>query len=239
MNLFYTPNITQPTTTLPEEESKHIIRVLRKQKGDIISFTDGQGYMYSCVIIDSNPKRCQIEILEKNAGDDKRDYRLHIAIAPTKNINRFEWFLEKSTEIGIDLITPLICYNSERRDIKPERQNKVITSAMKQSLKSFHPVLNNSSSFKDIINTPFDGEKFIAYIDNEVTLELGKAYSPGNNTLILIGPEGDFSRQEVDEAIKNGFVPVRLGKARLRTETAGIAACHTISLLNILGSSNS
>jgi len=232
MNLFYTPNITEPTTVLTEEESKHIIRVLRRIVGDIIFFTDGLGCIYKCEIIDANPKRCQIEILEKNIGDDKRDYDLHIAIAPTKNISRFEWFLEKSTEIGIDQITPLTCYNSERRDVKPERLNKVITSAMKQSLKSFHPVLSDKTSFKDIINITFEGEKFIAYIDNEVTLELGKAYSSGKDTLILIGPEGDFSRQEVDEAMAKGFIPVRLGKARLRTETAGVVACHTIALLN-------
>ncbi len=232
MNLFYTPNITEPTTVLPEEESKHIIRVLRRTVGDIIFFTDGLGYIYKCEIVDANPKKCTITILEKNVGEDKRDYKLYIAIAPTKNISRFEWFLEKSTEIGIDKITPLICYNSERRDVKPERLNKVITSAMKQSLKSFHPKLTDKTSFKDIIRIPFDGDKFIAYIDSEVTLELSKAYYSGKDTLILIGPEGDFSRQEVDEAIAKGFIPIRLGKARLRTETAGIVACHTIALLN-------
>ena len=232
MNLFYTPNIIEPTTVLPEKESKHIIKVLRSAKGDIVFFTDGLGYIYKCEIVDANPKKCTIEILEKNIGEDKRDYKLHIAIAPTKNISRFEWFLEKSTEIGIDQITPLICYNSERRDIKSERLNKVITSAMKQSLKSFHPVLKEKTSFKELINTPFDGEKYIAYIDSEVTLELGKAYSTGEDVLILIGPEGDFSRQEVDEAIAKGFTPVRLGKVRLRTETAGIVACHTVALLN-------
>ncbi|MFK5856443.1 MAG: 16S rRNA (uracil(1498)-N(3))-methyltransferase [Bacteroidota bacterium] len=232
MNLFYTPNIIEPITTLTEEESKHIIRVLRKSVGDMVFFTDGLGYNYKCIIIEGSPKKCTIEILEKKLGEDNRNYKLHIAIAPTKNIARYEWFLEKSTEIGIDTITPIICYNSERRDIKPERLNKVITSAMKQSLKSFHPILNDKTSFKTMIVTPFEGEKFIAYIDNEVTLELAKAHSPDKDTLILIGPEGDFSKQEVDEAKAAGFIPVRLGKSRLRTETAGIVACHTVALNN-------
>jgi len=233
MNLFYTPNIIEPSTTLPEEESKHIIRVLRKCEGDIGFFTDGLGYIYKCVIVDASPKKCVINILEKTIGDDKRNYKLHIAIAPTKNIARFEWFLEKSTEIGIDEVTPIICYHSERKDVKIHRLNKVITSAMKQSLKSNHPILNEKKSFKEMIAVPFEGEKFIAYIDAEVTLELSRAYSHDKNALILIGPEGDFSRQEVDDAIAVGFTPVRLGKSRLRTETAGIVACHTVSLVNM------
>ena len=235
MNLFYNKNIIEPTTILPEEESKHIIRVLRKSVGDIIFFTDGIGAIYKCEIVDTNPKKCSINIIEKNMGDDYRNYKLHIAIAPTKNINRFEWFLEKSTEIGIDNITPLICYNSERREIKTTRLQKVITSAMKQSLKSFRPVLTEKESFNSIINTPFDGEKYIAYIDNEVTLELSKAYLPNKNALILIGPEGDFSHQEVEKAIAMGFLPVKLGKSRLRTETAGIVACHTVAVINQMG----
>jgi 16S rRNA (uracil1498-N3)-methyltransferase len=188
--------------------------------------------MYKCVITDANPKKCVIKIIEKTIGTDKRNFELHIAIAPTKNINRFEWFLEKSTEIGIDIITPIICHHSERKDVKAARLNKVITAAMKQSLKSTHPVLVDKTSFKALINTQFEGEKFIAFIDSEVTLELGKAYTPSKNALVLIGPEGDFSRKEVDDAIAAGFIPVRLGKARLRTETAGIVACHTIVLMN-------
>ncbi len=233
MNLFYSPNISEPISTLSEEESKHIIRVLRKSIGDTIFFTDGIGFIYTCSIIDPNPKRCVVEIIEKKEGEDKRDIFLHIAIAPTKNISRFEWFLEKSTEIGIDTITPIICFHSERKDIKLDRLNKVITSATKQSLKSFHPVLNNKTKFNDLIKKQFAGQKFIAYIDNDVTLELSDAYVKGNDVIILIGPEGDFSPEEVEVAKSNGFVPVRLGKSRLRTETAGIVACHTVALANI------
>ena len=235
MNLFYSPYIVEPITTLSEDESKHIIRVLRKSEGDTVFFTDGEGYNYKCLIIDANPKKCIVEVIEKTAGDDKRNFKLHIAIAPSKNITRTEWFLEKSTEIGIDQITPIICTHSERKEIKHERLNKVITSAMKQSLKSFHPKLNSKTSFKDFIDIPFNGDKYIAYIDKDVTLELSKAYG-GKDALVLIGPEGDFSPEEVEQAVKRGFVPVRLGKSRLRTETAGIVACHTINLINALHS---
>ena len=234
MNLFYAPYIVEPVTTLTEEESKHIIRVLRKSGGDTVFFTDGLGYIYRCVIKEANPKKCLIEIVETTAGNDKRDFILHIAIAPTKNITRFEWFLEKSTEIGIDIITPIICSHSERKEVKTHRLNKVITSAMKQSLKSYHPKLEEKASFKEIINLPFKGEKFIAYIDEDVTLELSQAYSPGLDAIVLIGPEGDFSTEEVEEAVKKGFIPVRLGRSRLRTETAGLVACHTINLINDL-----
>ncbi len=232
MNLFYAPYIVEPVTTLTEEESKHIVRVLRKSEGDIVFFTDGLGFIYKCVIKEANPKKCLIEIVEKTAGRDKRNFRLHIAIAPTKNITRFEWFLEKSTEIGIDSITPIICSHSERKDVKTVRLNKVITSAMKQSLKSHHPKLEEKVSFKDIINLPFKGEKFIAYIDDSVTLELSKAYTPRKDVIILVGPEGDFSPEEVKLAVAKGLIPVRLGTSRLRTETAGIVACHTINLMN-------
>ena len=231
MNLFYAPYIVEPVTTLSEEESKHIIRVLRKQEGDTIYFTDGKGYIYKTTITVANPKSCIVEVIEKKTGEDKCNFELHIAIAPTKNIARTEWFLEKSTEIGIHQITPIICSHSERKDIKHERLNKVITSAMKQSLKSFHPKLNSKTSFKDFIDIPFNGNKYIAYIDKNVTLELSKAYG-GKDALVLIGPEGDFSPEEVEQAIKQGYVPVRLGKSRLRTETAGLVACHTINLIN-------
>lgn len=232
MNLFYAPYIVEPAFTLTEEESKHIIRVLRKSEGDTVFFTDGNGYNYKCIVKEANPKKCHIEIIEKVAGEYKRNFKLHIAIAPTKNITRFEWFLEKSTEIGIDCITPIICSHSERKEIKTERLKKVITSAMKQSLKSHHPELKEKFSFKEILNIPTNGEKFIAYIDDDVTHELSEAYTHGNDVIILIGPEGDFSPEEVELAIEKGYIPVRLGKSRLRTETAGIVACHTINLLN-------
>ncbi len=232
MNLFYSQNIIDPVSKLTPEESKHIVGVLRKSVGDIVFFTDGLGFIFKCIIQEANPNNCLIEIIEKNKGKDKRDFTLHIAIAPTKNISRFEWFLEKSTEIGVDCITPIICLHSERRDIKIARLNKVITSAMKQSLKSYHPVLKEKISFIELLDLPTNGEKYIAYINNDVILELSKAYTPGKDVTILIGPEGDFSQEEVKLAVNKGFTPVSLGTSRLRTETAGIVACHTINILN-------
>lgn len=232
MNLFYDPDISGQLHTLNKEESKHIIRVLRKANGDTIDFTDGKGFFYRCNIIDPNPNACQVKIIETKPGNDGRDYQLTMAVAPTKNIGRFEWFLEKSTEIGVDRIIPFFSMHSERTTIKPERLNKVIVSAMKQSLKSYLPDLSDARSFKDLIAEPFEGKKYISYIDDSVTRLLSKTYPKGKNVLILIGPEGDFSQKEIELAVVNGFETVSLGPSRLRTETAAIVACHTINLMN-------
>ena len=231
-NLFYAPDIIEPYYQLSEEESKHLIRVMRKGIGDKVYFTDGTGFFYTCRIIDNSPKHCKVEVIEKKEGDDHRGVKLLMGVAPTKNISRFEWFLEKATEIGIDTIIPFVSFHSERKAIKTDRLNRVITAAVKQSLKSFHPELKELISFKELINIDFEGEKYIAYIDRGVTLELSKAYTPGSEAFVLIGPEGDFSLEEVELAKANGFIPVKLGPSRLRTETAAIAACHTINLLN-------
>jgi len=231
MNLFYAADIGGQFYDLHKEESKHIIRVLRKKPGDTIHFTDGKGWFYKTVISHIDGKSCTVEILKKFEGEDRRPYRIHIAIAPTKNNDRLEWFLEKATEIGIDEITPIICDHSERKVVKHERLNKVITSAVKQSLKSFHPKLNEQINLKEFLNKEFSGQKFIAYIDKDVTLELSKSLKPEGDVLMLIGPEGDFRPEEVELAKQKGFVAVSLGKSRLRTETAGIVACHTVSLL--------
>ncbi len=234
MNLFYTPQAIEPHFKLDAEESKHLAKVLRKQAGDLISTTDGRGNFYGCKLLDTNPKGCNVEVIEKKLGDDIRSYNLHIAVAPTKNINRYEWFLEKVTELGIDEITPFFSFHSERRDIRTDRLEKVLVAAMKQSLKSKLPVLQPPVKFNHFIQQPFDGDKFIAYIDQDVTLELAQAIKPNRNVLVVIGPEGDFSQSEVEEAKKAGFVPVKLGNSRLRTETAAIAACHTIHIINLL-----
>ncbi len=231
-NLFYFPDIVPPVFQLPAEESKHIVKVLRMKTGDNILFTDGKGTRYHCRIAEANPRGCFVEVLNEEKGNDRRDFYLQMAVAPTKNINRFEWFLEKATEIGIERITPFISEHSERKILKTERLNRVITAAMKQSLKTYHPVLDEAVRFEELIRQPFDGEKFIAYIDKAVTLELSKAYHRGRNALILIGPEGDFSPAEVEAAKTSGFVPIKLGPSRLRTETAAVAACLTINLWN-------
>jgi len=232
MNLFYAAEINPPVFQLEAEESKHIIKVLRMKVGDNIFFTDGRGLLYHCRIADDNSKACIIEIMKTEKGSDQRPFYLHMAVAPTKNIARYEWFLEKATEIGVDRITPFISEHSERKIIKHERLNRVITTAMKQSLKTRHPQLDESMLFSELIKTDFNGKKYIAYIDKAVDLELSKAYRREENALILIGPEGDFSPTEVEMAMEEGFVPVRLGPSRLRTETAAVTACHTIQLLN-------
>lgn len=236
MNLFYTPQLVEPHFKLDMEESKHLIRVLRKQTGDVIVTTDGKGKFYDCQILEANPKACVLEVVGKKTGDDQRDFAIHMAVAPTKNINRFEWFLEKATEMGVDEITPIVTFHSERHDIKPARLEKVLVAAMKQSLKSRLPLLHESEKYNQFIRQPFEGDKFIAFIDKEVTLELAQLCKPKKDTLILIGPEGDFSPEEVEAAKLLGFVPVKLGPSRLRTETAAVAACHTIHVINLLNS---
>lgn len=232
MNLFYTPDLQVETYILNEEESRHCIRVLRLVPNDVIYLTDGKGNLYQASIADNNLKACQVKILQTFREYEKRDFYLHIAIAPTKNIDRFEWFLEKATEIGIDEITPLLCNHSERTVIKNERLEKVIVSAMKQSLKAYKPKLNNLTKFNDLVNQPFDGIKYIAHCEEGSKLPLKSDYSKKQNVLILIGPEGDFSPAEIETARKCGFKEITLGKSRLRTETAGIVACHSIHLLN-------
>ncbi len=231
-NLFYAPDITLPAFQLTAEESKHIVKVLRMKAGDDILFTDGKGMLYLCRIAEANPRGCFVEVLKSEPGTDRRNFYLQMAVAPTKNISRFEWFLEKATEIGVDRITPFISEHSERKTVKTERLIRVITAALKQSLKTFHPLLDEAVSFEKLIRQPFEGRKFIAYIDKAVTLELSKAYHRGSNALILIGPEGGFSPAEVEAAKTSGFVPIKLGPSRLRTETAAIVSCHTINLLN-------
>lgn len=231
-NLYYAPEINLPVFQLNADESKHLIRVLKMKTGDFLQFTDGKGTIYSCKVLDDNVKGCEIEVLDSEPGKDKRPFSLQIGVAPTKNINRFEWFLEKATEIGIDRIIPFKSEHSERKEIKTERLNRVITAAMKQSLKSFHPQLDEMMKFSQLIELPFDGKKYIASLEDESTPELSGIYKPGENAWILIGPEGDFSPSEIEAAKTKGFTAVRLGPYRLRTETAAVVACHTINLLN-------
>lgn len=232
MNLFYVSNLSGRSVKLNIEESKHCIKVLRLRKGDHVLLLDGKGSVFEAVIQTPDSKSCLLEILKEERSQNSRSYHLTIAIAPTKNIDRFEWFIEKSTEIGIDRIIPLICQHSERREVKPERLEKILISAMKQSGQTFLPELTEQYAFKDIINNPFEGDKMIAHCEAGSKKEFQKSITPGKNVLILIGPEGDFDSEEIRLAIEKGFVPVSLGESRLRTETAGIVACHTVSLVN-------
>lgn len=232
MTSFYVNNINSNDIYLDAEESRHCIKVLRLKNGDQVHVLDGKGSIFNSEIVDANPKKCRLEIVGKEESLPQRNYHLTIAIAPTKNIERFEWFLEKCTEIGIDRIIPLICQHSERKDIKPERLEKIIISAMKQSGQSYLPELTEKISFKTLINSPFYGEKLIAHCVPESKKLLQNSITPGSNMLIMIGPEGDFDPEEIKLALLNSFVPVSLGASRLRTETAGIVACHTACLIN-------
>ncbi len=233
MNLFYAADITDGLYTLESAESRHLVKVLRKTEGDTIRFTDGKGTFFDCKLITADPGACELEVFDKFEGDGRRDFIIHLAVAPTKNINRFEWFLEKATEIGIDRITPFISRHSERRVVKTERLNKVLISAMKQSLKSKLPQLDEITTFDELLKLESGGDKYIAYVDDSIEAELSREYSPGKDVFILIGPEGDFDSEEVAKAKTSGFKPVRLGPSRLRTETAAVVACHTINLMNL------
>jgi len=233
MKLFYTPDINSNIYTLNEIESRHCIKVLRLKINDKIYLTDGKGNLFTTQIIDDNQKKCTVKIIETQKNYNKRNYYLHIAIAPTKNIERFEWFLEKATEIGIDEITPLLTENSERKTIKPERLNKKITSAVKQSLKAYHPKLNELTKFNDFLKTNTNPQKYIAHCYSDKLPHLKKIYKKNQKTTILIGPEGDFSLNEIKLASEHGFTEITLGKSRLRTETAGIVACNLINFLNL------
>jgi len=232
MHLFYIPDISSDMQLLPPEESAHCIKVLRLKKGDTIYLTDGKGGLHKTSIILDHPKKCVIKIIESQQAVGKRDFNIHLAVAPTKNINRFEWFLEKATEMGIDEITPILCTHSERKILKPERLNKVITAAMKQSLKAYHPKLNDITSFDKFVRMAECDQKFIAYCSESYKNQLKDKYTKGKNVIVLIGPEGDFSPVEVETANKNGYQPISLGPSRLRTETAAIVACHTVNLVN-------
>jgi len=234
MHLFYTPDIspTHPQYFLNEEESKHCIRVLRLAVGDEVQLIDGRGGLYTAEITDAHPKRTILRITSVNTDFNKRNHYLHIAIAPTKNIERLEWFLEKATEIGIDEISLIICQRSERKEAKVDRLNKIITSAIKQSLKAYHPVLNETETFSQLLATPFDGQKFIAHCDEGDKTSLKESISLNGKYLILIGPEGDFTPKEIQEALNNDFKAITLGESRLRTETAALEACFEVNFLN-------
>lgn len=232
MQVFYAPDLQGDFYTLGEEESKHIIRVLRMKIGEHIRLSDGVGNMYLAELVSEDHRRCEVKIKSVCKEYGKRDYHIHLAVAPTKNINRYEWFLEKATEIGVDDITPLICKRSERKVVKNERLNKVITAALKQSIKAYHPVLHDAISFEKFVKQDFIGEKYICYVEEGEHPSLSSLYTKGSDVLILIGPEGDFNPEEVKLAEEHEFKTVSIGNSRLRTETAGVVACHTIALLN-------
>lgn len=231
MQIFYTPDIAI-NPELPEEEAGHCIRVLRLSEGDEILLTDGKGSFYKAAIGRPHPKHCEVAILESWKQPVLWNFNLHIAVAPTKNMDRMEWFAEKATEIGIDAITCLNCRFSERKEVKLARLEKILVSAMKQSQKATLPQLTGMTDFKTFVTAHCEGRKFIAHCEEGEKPLLKRTYHPGENALILIGPEGDFSPEEIQLAIANGFEAISLGESRLRTETAALAACHTLHILN-------
>ena len=233
MQLFYNPDINLNTTafSFDKNESRHIIKVLRKKEKDHLFITNGKDYLFKAEIMSVSDKKCVVQIISKEIQPKEWNYKLHIAIAPTKMNDRYEWFLEKATEIGIDEITPLICDNSERKMIKMDRYKKVIISAMKQSLKFRLPTLNDPIKFSDFIIKDFPGSRLIAHCEQTNKQTLNPRSFSHNNITVLIGPEGDFSTKEINTALQHKFIPLSLGNSRLRTETAGIVVCSSISVL--------
>jgi 16S rRNA (uracil1498-N3)-methyltransferase len=229
--LFYQPQIASGALWLPEDESKHCIKVLRKTVGELITVVDGNGSFYECMITNPSPSRCEYNV-QRTIPETIKSFNIHIAIAPTKNADRMEWFVEKATEVGVDTITLMECDHSERSFLKTDRLTKVAISAMKQSQKATLPVINSFTSFKSVIDQTTKGEKFIAFVDFENPTLLQKTATQSSDYTVLIGPEGDFSRQELQMAEQRGFAKVSLGTSRLRTETAGLIACCLLNSIN-------
>jgi len=234
MQLFYLPNLDRNSkkATFSKEESRHLFKVLRKKIDETILITNGKNIFFNGKISSISKNNCEVDILNFEIKD-KLDYSLHVVISPLKSNERFEWFLEKASEIGISEITPIICERSERKFINEKRLNKVLVSAMKQSLKAHHPILNPITTLKDFYKNKFDNELFIAHCNETKKELLINSLKPKTNVTLLIGPEGDFTDNEVNSAINLGFKPVSLGNARFRAETAAIIATHTVSIVNM------
>jgi 16S rRNA (uracil1498-N3)-methyltransferase len=233
MQLFYNPDIDETTETFSfdKEESRHIIKVLRKKDSDILHVTNGLGLLFETEITLASDNKCIVEVLSIKKSPEPK-FRLHLAVAPTKMNDRFEWFLEKATEIGIQEITPVFCDRSERKVINLERFEKIILSAMKQSNETYLPKLNEAISFKEFIKQKNEGLQLIAHCEETDKKSLKEVLKPNENVTILIGPEGDFSDKEIALALENNFQPVMLGNTRLRTETAAVVACHSVVFFN-------
>ncbi len=234
MQLFFNSEINKTTQefTFDKTESRHIVRVLRKKESDAIYITNGFGQLFTSEILIANDKKCLVKILKVKTFEKPWNYYVHIAIAPTKLNDRFEWFLEKATEIGIDEITPIICDHSERKVLKKDRMEKIIHAAAKQSLKYYFPKLNEPITFNEFLNSNFEGQLFIAHCEETDKKSLKTEIRPNQDITILIGPEGDFSTKEIKQSLVHNFIPVSLGASRLRTETAGVVSVHSVAFVN-------
>ena len=236
MQLFFAQDIESDYCTLNEEESHHCVKVMRLVAGDRVAVTDGKGTLCQCSILEANPKHCLLQVDERTGDYGRHSFHLHLAVAPTKNTARMEWLVEKAVEMGIDEITPIVCDHSERCVLRQDRLQKIAVSAMKQSLKTFMPLIHPPTPLRELIShySILNSQllRFVAYCDGDHRTPLHDCYTPGHDALILIGPEGDFSRQEITLAIAAGFQPITLGQYRLRTETAALAAIAYLNLLN-------
>ena len=233
MQLFYDATINENLNSFifDKEESKHIIKVLRKKENDILFVTNGLGYLFKTEITLASDSKCTVRILSSEK-EEKSSYQLHLAVAPTKMNDRYEWFLEKATEIGVSEITPIICDHSERKVVKTDRFDKIILAAMKQSNQLFLPKLNEPITLKDFLKKEINCTKYIAHCEETSKKTLKESIKPSTDILMLIGPEGDFSEKEIKLALENNYIPVSLGNTRLRTETAAIVACHSVAFIN-------
>jgi 16S rRNA (uracil1498-N3)-methyltransferase len=234
MQIFYCREISHGKALFTREESRHCLKVLRMREGEEITFTDGHGNLYQGVINEADPSAMSATVTSVIHDYGKRGYRLHIAISPLKNDDRLEWFIEKAVETGIDEITPLLCARTEKSRIRRERLESLILSAMKQSVKSYLPRLNNPVRFIDFIAGVYAGKRIIASCDPAIErMTVTSSFGRGDDVVIMIGPEGDFTLEEVTAALQAGFQPVHIGPSRLRTETAGVVACCSVYLSNL------
>jgi len=233
MQLFFNSDITEANQefSFSKEESKHIVRVLRKKEGDLLKITNGRGWLFDAEIVSAHQTNCSVRITNQELIPS-REFKIHMVVAPTKMNDRYEWFLEKAVEIGVDFITPIICDNSERKVFKFARFNRIIQSAMKQSLQCYLPKLNKPILLKEFLLQDLEGQRFIAHCEDIERKSLKNTIEKGEDVTILIGPEGDFSVKEIEMALSKSYIPVTLGSTRLRTETAAIVACNTVVIIN-------
>ena len=234
MQLFFHPEVKEADkeVVFSSDESRHIVKVLRKKEGDELHLTNGKGWIFITQIISADQKSCTAKIVSSEK-EPPAPYHLHLAVAPTKMNDRYEWFLEKATEIGIHEISPIICEHSERKVVKLNRYERVVQSALKQSLHTRFPILNEPVNFSDFMEQEHRGQKFVAHCEDDGKKRpLFNEIKKNSMVTVLIGPEGDFSSEEISIALEKGWQPVSLGNSRLRTETAAIVACHTVALVN-------
>ncbi len=234
MHVFYIPEIKENLLTLSQEESRHCTKVLRLKQGDEVILTDGKGGWHKAMLAEPHPRACVVQITKRQEEQDKRPFHLHLAVAPTKNIARFEWLLEKATECGVDEITPVLCEHSERTVVKLPRLQKIMIASMKQALRSRLPVLNPEVNLDAFLEQDLPEKKFIAHCQGGEKQRFKELYEKGQDALVLIGPEGDFSPKEVGIAGSKGFEAITMGRHRLRTETAAMALCVEANFLNDL-----